>query len=218
MAGPAIGRRALLAGAAASVILSRGARAQAYPDRPIKLVVPFPAGRAGRRHRAASSPSRCSPSLGQTVVIENRGGAGGAIGAKVVAAAEPDGYTLLFGNISSLVVHAAGQPQPRLRSGQGLHAGRQDLRRTTRCWWCRPDFPAKSVRELVAYAKANPGKLNYGSPGHGNASHLAAELFKLKTGIDIVHVPYKGGGRGRRPRCWAGRCRCLSATSAACCR
>jgi tripartite-type tricarboxylate transporter receptor subunit TctC len=184
-----IGRRALLSGAAA-LVLAAPAQAQSYPDRPIKLVVPFPAGGpVDVTARIVAQP--LGPIIGQPVVIENRGGASGAIGAKIVAAAEPDGYTLLCGNISSLVVTPLFN---RYRDYDTAKAFTPVARLTQNheVLVVHPDFPAKSVRELIAYAKANPGKLNYGSPGPGNASHLAAELFKLKTGVDIVHVPYKG--------------------------
>ncbi len=106
-------------------------------------------------------------------------------------AAEPDGYTLLCGNISSLVVTPAVNHNRDYDPAKAFTPVAK-LTQNYEVLVVHPDFPAKSVRELVAYAKANPGKLNYGSPGPGNASHLAAELFKLKTGIDIVHVPYKG--------------------------
>ena len=190
MTGPMISRRALLAGAAASGIPSRSARAQSYPDRPIRLIVPFPpGGPVDVTARILGQP--LGPILGQPLVIENRGGASGAIGAKVVAAAEPDGYTLLCGNISSLVV------TPAVNRNRDYDPARAftpvaKLTQNFEVLVVHPDFPAKSVRELIAHARANPGKLNFGSPGPGNASHLAGELFKLKTGIDIVHVPYKG--------------------------
>ena len=156
------------------------------------MIVPFPPG--GPVDVIARIVTQGLPQiLGQTVVIENRGGASGTIGAQSSSQrVRADGYTLLFGNISSLVVHAGRHQQPRLRSGQDLHRRSPRSRRTIEVLVVHPDFPAKSVRELVAYAKANPGKLNFGSAGIGNATHLAAELFKQRTGIDIVHVPYKG--------------------------
>jgi tripartite-type tricarboxylate transporter receptor subunit TctC len=185
-----IGRRALLSGGAAVALAGVPALAQAYPDRPIKLVVPFPpGGPVDVTARIVAQPLLSI--IGQPFVIENRGGASGAIGAKFVAAAEPDGYTLLCGNISSLVVtplfnrYRDYDPATAFTPVAKLTQNHEVL-------VVRPDFPAKSVRELIAYATANPGKLNYGTPGPGNASHLAAELFKLKTGVDIVHVPFKG--------------------------
>jgi tripartite-type tricarboxylate transporter receptor subunit TctC len=185
-----ISRRALLSGVATVALSGVPARAQSYPDRPIKLVVPFPAGGpVDVTARIVAQP--LGPLIGHPLVIENRGGASGAIGAKLVAAAEPDGYTLLCGNISSLVVtplfnrYRDYDPATAFTPVAKLTQNHEVL-------VVRPDLPAKSVRELIAYAKANPGKLNYGTPGPGNASHLAAELFKLKTGTDIVHVPFKG--------------------------
>ena len=129
--------------------------------------------------------------IGQPIVIENRGGASGAIGSKIVAAADPDGYTLLCGNASSLIV------QPIMTQNRDFDLAKSfvpvaRLSQNVEVLAVHPGFPANSVSELVAYAKANPGKLNYGSGGVGNISQLAAELFRLRTGIDLVHVPYKG--------------------------
>jgi tripartite-type tricarboxylate transporter receptor subunit TctC len=129
--------------------------------------------------------------LGQPVVVENRAGAAGSLGAKAVASADPDGYTLLCGNISTLVV------LPVVSNNRDYDPGKvfvpiAKVSQNHEVLVVHPAFAAKSVPELVAYAKANPGKLNYGSAGHGNATHLLAELFKLRTGVDIFHVPYKG--------------------------
>ena len=134
---------------------------------------------------------RLGPILGQTVIIENRGGAGGALGTKAVAAAEPDGYTLLFGNASALVV---GPAVYRFRDYDTVKHFTPVAKVTEgyEVLVVAPDFPAKNVQELVAYAKANPAKLNFGSMGYGNLTHLAGELFKLQTGTDFTHVPYKG--------------------------
>src|SRR5262249_31534963 len=129
--------------------------------------------------------------LGQTVVVENRAGAAGSLGAKLVAAAEPDGYTLLCGNISTLVVVPAVTNNRDSDPGK-VFAPVAKVSQNYEVLVVNPAFRARSIAELVAYAKANPGKLNFGSAGHGNATHLAAELFKLRTGIDIVDVPYNG--------------------------
>ena len=166
------------------------ASAQPYPARPIKLIVPFPPG--GPVDVTARIIAQHLPrTLGQTVVVENRAGAAGALGAKAVAGSEPDGYTLLCGNISTLVV------LPAVTNNRDYDPAKAfvpiaKVSQNHEVLVVHPAFPAKSVAELIAYAKANPGKLNFGSAGHGNATHLAAELFKLKTGIDIVHIPYKG--------------------------
>ena len=166
------------------------AQPAAYPARPVKLIVPFPPG--GPVDVTARIISQHLPrTLGQTVIVENRAGAAGALGAKAVAGAEPDGYTLLCGNISTLVV------VPAVTNNRDYDPGKAfipvaKISQNYEVLVVHPTFAAKSVAELVALAKANPGKLNFGSAGHGNATHLAAELFKLKTGTDIVHVPYKG--------------------------
>ena len=177
-------------GIATPVSLAGPALAQSYPDRLIRMIVPFPPG--GPVDTIARIVTQGLPQiLGQTVIIENRAGASGSIGAKAVAASPADGYTLLFGNISSLVVTPVVTNNRDFDPDKTFTA----VAKTSQNYEVlvvHPDFPAKSVRELVAYAKANPGKLNFGSAGVGNATHLAAELFKQRTGVDIVHVPYKG--------------------------
>jgi tripartite-type tricarboxylate transporter receptor subunit TctC len=177
----AVGVAASMAGPAA---------AQTYPDRLIKLVVPFPAG-GPIDITARLLVQRLGPILGQTVIIENRGGAGGALGTKAVVGAEPDGYTLLFGNASALVV---GPAVYRFRDYDTLKQFTPVAKVTEgyEVLVVAADSPVKSVQDLIAYSKANPGKLNFGSMGYGNLTHLAAELFKLRTGTDFVHVPYKG--------------------------
>jgi tripartite-type tricarboxylate transporter receptor subunit TctC len=182
--------REIIAAAVIALGLVPPAAAQSYPDRLIRMIVPFPpGGPVDVTARIVGQP--LGPILGQSLVIENRGGASGAIGAKLVAAAEPDGYTLMCGNISSLVVTPAVNRNRDYDPAKAFTPVAK-LTQNHQVLVVSPDFPAKTVQELIAYAKANPGKLNYSSPGPGNASHLAAELFKLKTGIDIVHVPYKG--------------------------
>jgi tripartite-type tricarboxylate transporter receptor subunit TctC len=166
------------------------AAAQSYPDRLIRMVVPYPAG-GPIDLTARLVAQRLGPILGQTVIIENRGGAGGALGTKAVAAADPDGYTLLFGNASALAVGPAVyrfrdyDPVKHFTPIAKVTEGYEVL-------VVAPDFPPKNAQELIAYSKANPGKLNFGSMGYGNLTHLVAELFKLRTGTDFVHVPYKG--------------------------
>jgi tripartite-type tricarboxylate transporter receptor subunit TctC len=166
------------------------AAAQGYPDRLIKLVVPYPAG-GPIDTTARLVAQRLGPILSQTVIIENRGGAGGALGSKSVASAEPDGYTLLFGNASALVV---GPAVYRFRDYDTIKhfAPIAKVTEGYEVLVVAPNFPPQTVQELIAYAKANPGKLNFGSMGYGNLTHLVAELFKLRTGTDFVHVPYKG--------------------------
>ena len=175
---------------AAALGVADHAAAQTYPDRLIKMVVPYPAG-GPIDLTARLVAQRLGPILGQTVIIENRGGAGGALGSKAAAAAEPDGYTLLFGNASALVV---GPAVYRFRDYDTIKHFTPVAKVTEgyEVLVVAPDFPAQNVQELIAYAKANPGKLNFGSMGYGNLTHLVAELFKLRTGTDFVHVPYKG--------------------------
>ena len=167
------------------------AHAQAYPNRPIRMVVPFPAG--GPTDGIARIISdRLGAVLGQTVVVENRGGgAGGSIGAKAVATADPDGYTILI------------TPGGSLTTGPAVHSniGYDPVKAfvpvcqvidTPQVMAVHRDLPVKTPAEVVAYAKANPGKVSWGSQGFGTAPHLLAELFKLETGANIVHVPYRG--------------------------
>jgi tripartite-type tricarboxylate transporter receptor subunit TctC len=174
----------------ASATLANHTAAQTYPDRLIKVVVPFPAG-GPIDITARLLVQKLGPILGQTVIIENRGGAGGALGTKAVVGAELDGYTLLFGNASAMVV---GPAVYRFRDYDTLKQLTPVAKVTEgyEVLVVAADSPVNSVQELIAYSKANPGKLNFGSMGYGNLTHLVAELFKLRTGTDFVHVPYKG--------------------------
>ena len=173
-----------------AVVTTAPAETQHYPNRLIKMVVPYPAG-GPIDITARLVVQRLSPLLGQTVIIENRGGAGGALGSKFVANADPDGYTLLFGNASSLVV---GPAVYRFRDYDTLKHFTPIAKVTEghELLVVAPDLPVKTVMDLVAFAKANPGKLNFGSMGYGNMTHLIGEMFKLQTGTDFTHVPYKG--------------------------
>jgi tripartite-type tricarboxylate transporter receptor subunit TctC len=166
------------------------ARAQSYPDRPIKLVVPFPAGGATDT-TARLVAQRLQTALGQPVVIENQGGAGGTIGSRQVARAAPDGYTLLMGSIGTF------GSQPLLyRLDYDPHkafAPVATLVVDTLVLVAGPSLRVKTIGELVQYAKANPGKLNYGN-AIGIGPHLVAELFKIRSGTNIIHIPYRGGG------------------------
>jgi len=190
-------RRDLLAGlgvaALCGLAAGRRARAQArYPQRPIRLIVPFVPG--GVNDTVARLwADRVKATLG-TVVIENQGGAGGAVGAASVARAQPDGYTILLGGIGSQVLNPIAMSKP-------LYDPVKDfepiaiLAVSALTFAVNPALPVHSLKDLIAYAKANPGKLAYGSAGTGSGTHLAGELFKLLAGTpDIVHVPYKGTG------------------------
>jgi tripartite-type tricarboxylate transporter receptor subunit TctC len=167
------------------------AQSQAYPNRPIKVVVPFPAG-GPTDGTARIISDRLGAVLGQTIVVENRGGgAGGSIGAKFVATSDPDGYTLL------LTPGGALTTGPAVHSNIGYDPAKAfvsvaQLIDTPQVVVVHESVPVKTMAELVAYAKANPGKITWGSQGFGTAPHLLAELFKLDAGVNILHVPYRG--------------------------
>src|SRR4051794_22424849 len=182
----------LAAGAAALPAMSRFASAQTYPVRPIRLVVPFPPGGA---FDAVGRPlaERMKPLLG-TMVIENIGGGGSSLGASQVAHARPDGYTILLGGTQTHVNEALLKSKPLYDPVKDLDpiAG---VAANVLCIAVHPSVPVQTLGELVAYAKANPGKLSYGHSGAGSIQHLAGELFKSLTGTpDIVQVPYRGTG------------------------
>src|SRR5215204_3254707 len=163
--------------------------AQNYPDHPITLVVPYPAG-GGNDVLARLVAEKMGASLGQSIVIENRGGAGGTIATRQVAKSTPDGYTLLIAT-SSLAINPSLYPNvgydPRKDfAGVGLIASSGNI------LLVHPSVPARSVGDLIALAKQQPGKLTFGSTGTGSSVHLAAELFAGMAGIKISHVPYKG--------------------------
>jgi tripartite-type tricarboxylate transporter receptor subunit TctC len=169
----------------------RDARAQIYPDKPIRLIVPAAPG--GPTDIPARLLSQILPKLGQPVVIENRPGAGGAIGARAVVAAPPDGYTLLVGNTSVFAV------APAVSASAGYDPTRQlaavaKFSESYQILVVRPDFPAKSAEEMIALVKQRPGELNYAHTGVGGLPHMTGELFKSAAGVDIVGVPYKSGG------------------------
>jgi tripartite-type tricarboxylate transporter receptor subunit TctC len=165
--------------------------AQAYPGKTIKLVVPF--GPGGPTDVSARLVAQMVQSgLGENVVIENRPGAGGATGTKSVANADPDGYTLLIGTSATLAVVPALVKNPGYDPIKSF-APVAKILDSTLVLIVPAKFPANSVKELVAYAKANPGKLSYASAGVGNQTQLLAELFKAKAGIEAVHIPYKSG-------------------------
>jgi tripartite-type tricarboxylate transporter receptor subunit TctC len=180
---------ALLSATALALGASGTAWAQEYPNRLIKLVVGYPPGGPIDTTARIMVP-RLSALLGATIIVENRPGATGAIAAKALAAAEPDGYTIMLGNASSLAVMPA---IVRYRDYDTLKsfAAVAKLTEGYEVLVVAPNGP-KTVAELIAAARANPGKLNFGSAGFGNLTHLSGELLKLRTGIDIVHIPYKG--------------------------
>ena len=179
----------LAAGAAALPALSRIARAQTYPSRPVRWVVPFPPG--GVTDIVARLMGQwLSERLGQPFVIENRPGAGGNIGAETVVKAAPDGYTLYLSS-SPNAISATLYDNLNFNFIRDI-APVASISISPLVMEVNPSVPAKTVPEFVAYAKANSGKLNMASNGNGTTSHLAGELFKMMTGINMLHVPYRG--------------------------
>ena len=184
-------RRGLLALVALAIgCCATGAQAQAYPQKPVKLVVPFAAG-GTTSILARLLAERLTQGMGQPFVVDNRPGAGGNVGMDAVAKAEPDGYTLLMGPIG-LAINPALYPKMAFDPQRdfapiGLYAGVPNL------LVVHPSVPANNVAELIAHARANPGKLAYASNGNGTSSHLAAEMLKAAAGLYILHIPYRGG-------------------------
>jgi tripartite-type tricarboxylate transporter receptor subunit TctC len=163
-----------------------------YPDRPIRLVVPFPPGGA---YDTIARPwaERIKPLLG-AVVVENIGGGGSSVGAAQAARARPDGYTILLGGATTHITEALLKNRPQYDPLKDLEPI-SGVAITAFAIAVHPSVPVQSLNELAAYARANPGKLQYGSAGHGSLNHLTGELVKLRTGItDLAHVPYRGAG------------------------
>ncbi len=178
--------------AAFALLLSPGfAYAQAWPNKPVKLVVPFPAG-GGTDAFARPLSAALTQALGQSFFIDNRGGAGGTIGAEIAAKSPNDGYTFLVGAVHHTIAVSVYSKLP--------YDLERDLMPVTlvavvpNVVVVHPKVPVNSITELVAYAKANPNKLNFGSAGNGTSHHLAPELFKTMTGTQMNHIPYKGAG------------------------
>ena len=181
----------LAGGAAALPAVSRIARAQTYPTRPVRIVVGFAAGGpASIVSRLIAQ--RLSESLGQQFIIENRAGAASNIGAEVVVRASPDGYTLLFSTTVN-AINASLYEKLNFDFNRDV-APVAGIIQMPHVLVVTPSFPAKTVPEFIAYAKANPGKLNFGSGGIGTVVHVSGELFKMMAGVDMVHVPYRGAG------------------------
>src|SRR6187401_2800061 len=185
-------RSILLATAAVLGIGFSPAQAQTYPNRAITLVIPFtPGGSTTIVGRGVAD--KMSELLGEKIVVDNRPGAGGTVGTRAVAKSDPDGYTLLLGYTGTLAIG------PSLYKNAGYDP-RKDfapiglIGNAPNSLVVHPSFPARTVTELIAYAKANPGKVNFGSAGAGTASHITGEYFARAAGITLVHVPYKGTG------------------------
>jgi tripartite-type tricarboxylate transporter receptor subunit TctC len=180
----------LAAGAAALPAVSRVARAQAYPSRPVRLIEGFGAGGAPDIVARLIGQS-LSERLGQSFVIENRAGASSSIATEAVVRASPDGYTLLLITIANAI--NATMLKLNFNFIRDI-APVASIGRVPYVMEVHPSVPAKTVAEFIAYAKANPGKINLGSPGIGTPGHVDGELFKMMAGVDLVHVPYRGGG------------------------
>ena len=171
------------------VCLAHAASAQSYPNRPIHIVAPFPAG-GGYDFLSRLIAPEMTKSFGQPVVVENKAGANGNIGSDAVAKSAPDGYTLLMGGNSPLALNVAlyALPYDPVRDFAPISR----VATQPNLLAAHPSVPVSSLAELIDYARANPGKLTYGSAGNGSPQHLAAELLKRMAGIELVHVPYKG--------------------------
>lgn len=181
---------ALAALAATAVGLPALAAAADYPRQPVTLVVPFPAG-GPTDGMARLLAQKLGERLGQQVVIDNRGGAGGGIAAEYVAAAAPNGYTLFFGTTGTMAINPSLYAKLRYDPVRDF-APISLMATTMNVLVTRPDLGARTQKELIALAKSQPGKLAYGSAGNGSSNHLSGELLKSMAGIDIVHAPYRG--------------------------
>ncbi|MCC7079452.1 MAG: tripartite tricarboxylate transporter substrate binding protein [Burkholderiales bacterium] len=169
-------------------------QAQSYPTRPIRFVVPYPPGGSTDTY-ARIIAVKLSEALGQSVVIDNRTGAAGSVGAEIAAKAQPDGYTLVLGQDSNLVI---GQAVRAVKNYDTLRdfAPISLVVRTPQVVVVNDSSPFKSIKDLVAAAKAKPGKLTFASAGHAGSSHVMGAFLNIRAGMDTVHVPYKGGGPG----------------------
>ena len=181
--------RSLAAAALAAAAMS--ALAQDWPTKPIRMIVPYPPG-GGTDIVARIVAEKLAPELGQPIVIDNKGGAGGSVGTEIAAHSPGDGYTVLM-TLSSHTIN------PKLYPKLGYDVERDFVpvslaAMIPQILVAHPSVPAANVQELIALLKANPGKFNYASVGIGSPGHIAGELFKLKTGVQMTHVPYKGGG------------------------
>ncbi len=189
-------RTLLTAFAAALAFCSAAAWAQAFPSKPIKIIVPLAAGGTGDTLSRAVGEGMAKE-LGQAVVIENKPGAGGLVGTEIAANSPGDGYTLLSVSPSHLInpaLHAKKKTYDPIKDFEPITV----MANTHQIIVAHPSVPVNNVRELIDYAKKNPGKLNYGSAGTGSATHLNMAMFLSMAGIDVVHVPYKGSTQARQ--------------------
>ena len=167
------------------------ASAQSYPQKPVKILVPFVAG--GTSDIVARAVSQKLNEAGYTTVVENRPGANGSIAAEALAKSPADGYTMMVGSIGTYAINMSMYKNPKYDVMRDLEAVTVAVR-TPNVLITPPNFPANSVKELVAYAKSNPGRISYGSSGSGSSDHLSAEMSKLQTQTFGVHIPYRGSG------------------------
>ena len=177
--------------ALAFMCLCTAALAQDWPSKPIRMIVPYPPA-GGTDIVARTLNEKLAPALGATIVVDNKGGAAGNVGTDLAAKSPPDGYTVLF-TLSSHTINPKLYPKLPFDAERDF-AAVSLAAMIPQILVAHPSLPVNNVQELVAYAKANPGKLNYASVGIGSPGHIAGELFKLRTGTSMVHVPYKGGG------------------------
>ena len=176
--------------ALASLLIATAASA-AYPDKPITLIVPWaPGGSTDILARAIGE--QLTKSMGQPVIVENRAGASGNIGSNLVAKARPDGYTLLIGSMSTHAMNPALIPNMPFKGADDFTPIAL-VANVVNTMVINPAVPAKTLQEFIAYARANPGKIAYASAGGGSTNHLSAEMFKKAAGVEMLHVPYKGG-------------------------
>ena len=179
---------AMFGAAAAAALIAGNTAAQGYPARPVKVIVPFATG-AASDIIARQVFDRVGAAMGQGFVVENRPGAGGTVGSEFVAKAAPDGYTLL---ISTAALPISAGAYKNLRYDSGAYASVTVMTHSPLAFAANLNFPPKTMKEFIDYAKANPGKVNFGSLGIATSHHLTGEKLKLDAGIDMVHVPYKG--------------------------
>lgn len=175
------------------VPLAQAQTASAYPSKPIKLVVPFPAGGGGDT-LARLVMLRAAKELGQPIVVENLGGAGGNVGSAIAAKAPADGYTLLYGTNGTLAINHSIYKAPGFSPTKDFDPVTQ-LTSIAAMVVVRPGLPVNSMAELTKLLKANPGKYTFGSAGNGTTSHLAGEIYKSSAGLAVVHIPYRGGAQ-----------------------
>ncbi|MBU8540344.1 Bug family tripartite tricarboxylate transporter substrate binding protein [Falsiroseomonas tokyonensis] len=186
--GPRVTRRGVLATGA--VLAAGAARAQTYPDRPVRLIVPFLAGGGGDTlARLAIGPAQAR--LGQTIVVDNRPGAGGNVGAELAARAAPDGYTLFYGTNGTHAINEALYPRLSFRPHEDFIPV-APLSRIVLVVLVKRDLRVETLPQLIAWLRARPGQASYGSAGNGTTGHIAAEMFRIAAGVDIQHVPYRG--------------------------